>query len=229
MITFSYHYAAADRFLDLLLELSIIPACGHDQTVDERILAGFARGLRHVTHIYSMNASFMRVDGRKHLGTLEMALMTPGIMVEVIADGKHITEHFWRFIRHNKSVDDIVIVSDSMRWAGMPDDPDRVHKLGDVDVIVDDGVAWLADRSAFAGSVGTMHGMFRRLVQEWGVDLSSAVQMTSANQARELGIDDRVGAVKPGMAADFVILDEDLEIKQVVKAGRSFRSDSQAS
>ena len=223
MVTFSYHYPSADDLLALLLELRIIPACGHDETTDEKILRGFDQGLRHITHIYSMTSSFQRVDGQKHLGTLEMALMTPGVKVEVIADGRHITEYFWRFIAHNKKAEDIIIVSDSMRWAGMPDDPDRIHKLGDVDVIVDDGVAWLADRSAFAGSVSTMHKMLRRLVLEWGVDLQSAVQMTSTNQAGELGLDDSLGSIAPGRAADFVLLDENLEIVQVVKAGSPFR------
>ena len=223
MVTFSYHYPTANQLLDLLLELNIIPACGHDETIDERILRGFERGLRHITHIYSMTSSFQRVDGLKHLGTLEMALMTPGVTVEVIADGKHITEHIWRFIAHNKRPEEIVVVSDSMRWAGMPDDPDKVHKLGDVDVVVDNGVAWLADRSAFAGSVSTMHLMFKRLVLEWGVDPEDAVRMTSANQAKELGLGQSLGSIAPGKMADFVLLDDDLEILQVVKAGRPVR------
>ncbi len=223
MVTFSYHYPTADSLLDLLLELNIIPACGHDETIDDRILRGFERGLRHITHIYSMTSSFQRVDGLKHLGTLEMALMTPGVIVEVIADGKHVTDHFWRFITHNKQPQDIVVVSDSMRWAGMPDDPDKIHKLGDVDVVVEDGVAWLADRSAFAGSVSTMHLMFRRLVRDWGVDIEDAVRMTSTNQAQELGLGESLGSIAPGKQADFVLLDDDLEILQIVKAGHPVR------
>lgn len=219
MVTFSYHYPAADQLLDLLLELNIIPACGHDETIDDRILHGFERGLRHITHLYSMTSSFQRVDGLKHLGTLEMALMTPGVTVEVIADGKHVTEHIWRFIAHNKQSEEIVVVSDSMRWAGMPDDPGRIHKLGDVDAVVADGVAWLADRSAFAGSVSTMHLMFKRLVRDWGVKPEDAVKMTSTNQAGELGLGEQLGSIEPGKAADFLILDDDLAITHVVKAG----------
>lgn len=221
MVTFSYHYRTADEFLDVLVRNGIIAACGHDSTTDERIIAGFARGLRHVTHLYSMTSSFGRVNGLKHLGTLEMALMTPGVKVEVIADGKHITEHFWRFITHNKGTEDIIIVSDSVRWTGLPDDPTTIHHLAGVDVVVDDGVAWLADRSAFAGSTATMHSMFRRLVAEWGVSLQDAVRMTSANQAAELGIDRSFGSIEAGKMADFVLLDEELEIVQVVKAGHA--------
>jgi N-acetylglucosamine-6-phosphate deacetylase len=220
MVTFSYHYPSSTDFLDLLNELGIIAASGHDETTDERILEGFARGLRHVTHIYSMTSAFQRVDGRKHLGTLEMALMTPGVTVEVIADGRHITEHFWRFITHNKSVDDIMIVSDSMRWAGMPSDPDAVIRVGEHAVVVDDGVAWLADRSAFAGSITNMHAEFVRLVREWGVPLVDAVRMTSWNQAVKLGVSADTGSIAPGKRADFILLEDDLSLAAVVKSGR---------
>lgn len=221
MVTFSYQHVGADRFLEALTELGIIAACGHDETTDVQILEAFDHGLSHITHLYSMSGSFRRVDGRKHLGSLEMALMTPGISVEVIADDHHITEYFWRFIRHNKSVDDIIIVSDSMRWAGMPSDPGHVIHMGGMDVIVDGGVAWRADRSAFAGSISSMHDMLRRLVREWNVDIRDAVRMTSWNQAKALGIDNRVGSIEPGKEADLVLLDEELEIVGVIKGGNS--------
>lgn len=219
MVTFSYHYPSAGEFLDALTEMGIIAAVGHDATLDTDIVKAFARGLRHVTHIYSMTSSFGRAGGFKHLGTLEMALMTPGVSVEVIADDRHITRHFWDFIRHNKSVDDIVIVSDSMRWAGMPSDPDAVIRVGEMEVIVDDGVAWLADRSAFAGSIATMHDMFRRLVSEWEVPIQDAVRMTAWNPAAKLGVERTFGSVEPGKAADFLILDKALEIESIVKSG----------
>jgi N-acetylglucosamine-6-phosphate deacetylase len=220
MVTFSYHFETSPQLLALLLEHDIIAASGHDQTLDERALDGFSRGLTYVTHIYSMTSGFQRSDGRKYLGTLEMALMTPGVAVEVIADGHHITEPFWRFIRHNKSPHDIVIVSDSMRWAGLQTDPGGVISMGGVDVIVEDGVAWLADRSAYAGSVSSMHDMFRRLVCTWNVPLPDAVRMTSWNQALRLGLTDQLGSIEPGKTADFVLLDEELHIVNVVKSGR---------
>ena len=221
IVTFSYHHPNSPEFLRALLDAGVVPACGHDDTTDEQVLDAFSRGLSYITHLYSMSGSFTRVDGRKHLGSVEMALMTPGVSVEVIADGHHITEYFWRFIRHNKDVRDIVIVSDSMRWAGLPADPNEVITMGGVEVIVDDGVAWLADRSAYAGSVSSMHDMFRRLVREWGVPMEDAVRMTSQNQAGIMGIGDRLGSIEPGMQADFLVLDSELEINEVIKAGVS--------
>lgn len=220
MATFSYHYQSAPAFLDLLNALGIIAACGHDRGTDDLIAQAFDRGLRHITHLFSANSMFHRVNGYKHLGALEMALMTPGVTVEAIADGRHVTSHMWRFLRHNKQPDEIVVVSDSMRAAGMPDDPHRTIRLGELEAVVDDGVAWLADRSAFAGSVSTMHNSFRILVGEWGESLPDAVRMTSTNQARTLGVLDQLGSIEPGKRADFVLLDEALDVVQVIKSGR---------
>lgn len=219
MVTFSYHTEEAPAFLDLLKQHGIIPATGHDAAVDDQIVRGFENGIRVVTHLYCVTSVFCRKADGKHLGTAETALMTKGVDVEVIADGRHITRHMWNFIRNNKPCEEILIISDSMRCAGMPEDPDKVYKLGDVDVVVDDGVAWLKDKSMYAGSVATMHSNFHRLVCDWGVSLPDAVKMTSWNQARLLGLDG-LGLLKAGAGADMVFLDENLDICGVVKSGR---------
>ena len=219
MATFSYHTPESEKLLELLVEKNIIPACGHDETYDERILEGFKKGVKVVTHIYCVCSSFQRRHGLKHLGTIEMGLMTEGVNVEVIADGKHITKHFWDFIRHNKKVEDIIIISDSMRCAGLPEDPDKIYKLGAMDVIIDDGVAWLEDKSVFAGSVATMHTNFKRLIQKWGVSINDAVTMTSYNQAKLLNINNEVGEIKPDKTADILLLNENLELCKVIKSG----------
>lgn len=219
MVTFSYHTAGAERLLDLLVELGIVAASGHDEAIDQEILRAFERGMSHLTHIYCNSSSFQRRDGYKHLGSLEMSLMTPGVSVEVIADDRHITRYFWDFITHNKAVEDLMLVTDSTRGAGLSEDPDRIYKLGELDIVIDDGVAWLADRTTFAGSTSTMLRMFRTIVGSWGVDIQDAVRMTSYNQARKFGIAEVEGGILPGRRADLLFLNRDLSLRRVVKSG----------
>ena len=219
MVTFSYHTKESEQLLDLLVKKNIIPACGHDESHDERILEGFKKGVKVITHIYCVTSTFQRRNGLKHLGTIEMGLMTDGINVEVIADGKHITKYFWDFIRHNKKVEDIIIISDSMRCAGLENEPGKKYKLGAIDAIIDDGVAWLVDKSAFAGSVATMYSNFKMIVNQWNVNMNDAVRMTSYNQALLLKIVDGVGEIKPGRIADILLLDEELNLKKIIKSG----------
>lgn len=223
MVTFSYHSSGAKRLLECLNEKKIIAACGHDETIDSEIVEGFKKGLNHVTHIYSNTSSFQRAGGLKHLGTLEMALMTPGISIEVIADGRHITRYFWDFILHNKSVDDIVVVSDSISCAGLSTElsggGDSEYRLGDRRILIENGVAWLPDRSTFAGSISSIHSMFCRLVREWSVPIQNAVRMTSSNQARILNVAGTFGVIGRGATADILFMNEDLAIQKIVKSG----------
>lgn len=220
MVTFAYNNSSNDEFLHCLIDHDVIAACGHDDTLDADILHGFKKGISHVTHLYSCTSSWQRKNQRKHLGTSEMALMTKGVSVEVIADKHHITKHFWDFISHNKSRDDIIIVSDSIRAAGLPERPGVRYLLGDIEIIIENGVALIPDKSLLAGSVATMYSMFKTLIIEWGISIQDAVQMTSHNQAKKINQLDRIGHISPGRNADMIFLDKDLNIKKILKFGQ---------
>jgi N-acetylglucosamine-6-phosphate deacetylase len=220
LVTFSYHGEEARALLELLVELGIEASLGHDQTLDADAVAAFASGVRHLTHAYSNSSSFQRRSGVKHLGSLEMALITPGVTVELIADDRHIRRPFWEFVRHNKPIEEIIVVSDSTSGAGLPEDPTRVHKLGELDTIIDDGVAWLADRSAYAGSVSPLHSCLRVLVDRWKVPMADAARTVSSNPAKSIGLYPELGCLAAGSLADVVFLNDDLSIAAVLKSGR---------
>ena len=95
---------------------------------------------------------------------------------------------------------------------------DGEYRLGDLPVTVRSGVPRLADGS-LAGSTLTMDGAFRNLVRGCGLDVEHAVAATSTGPARLLGLADRVGAVREGLAADLVVLDEQLGLRGVLKDG----------
>ncbi len=219
MVTFSYDSPQSEKFLELLTGLKIIPACGHDDSWDDMILSGFEKGIQVITHIYCVSSTSHKRNGLRHLGTTEMGLMKEGIKVEVIADGKHITRHYWDFIRHNKTPEDILVITDSIRCAGLALKPGSKYSLGGQSIIIDDGVAWLEDKSVFAGSVATMHSNFKRIVKEWKAEMSEAVKITSRNQALLLNISDKLGEISPGKIADILLLDHDLNLVKVIKSG----------
>ena len=52
-----------------------------------------------------------------------------------------------------------------------------------------------------------------------GVPLESAVKMASLNPAKTLGADDKIGSIKEGKWADFIILDNNLNICDVYIGG----------
>jgi N-acetylglucosamine-6-phosphate deacetylase len=87
-------------------------------------------------------------------------------------------------------------------------------------VLVEDGVAKLPDRSAFAGSVATADRLVRNMVTLAEVPLTEAVQMMTSTPASIMGVEDSKGSLVPGKDADIVIFDEQIRIAYTLKGGR---------
>jgi N-acetylglucosamine-6-phosphate deacetylase len=104
-----------------------------------------------------------------------------------------------------------------MQAAGMGD---GTYHLGSMTVHVEGGVARLAAGGAIAGSTLTMDTAFRRTVNDLGLAVVSATHAAATTPARALGRADQIGAVSPGLRADLVVLDDDLTVFRVMRAGR---------
>ena len=63
-----------------------------------------------------------------------------------------------------------------------------------------------------------MYSNFRNLVQNWGVDISDAVKITSYNQSRLFNLD-HLGEIKAGRKADILLLDKNLSVCKIIKNG----------
>ncbi len=108
-----------------------------------------------------------------------------------------------------------------MRAAGMPEgDSILGSKHNGLKVIVEDGVAKLPDRSAFAGSVATYDRLVRNMINMADVPLLEAVQMASQTPANILGIGDRKGSLDVGKDADIVIFNEDIRVSTTIVQGK---------
>lgn len=115
----------------------------------------------------------------------------------------------------------IVGVTDAMRGAGMPDGPTVLGSIDDgVPAIIEDGVAKLPDRSAFAGSVCTTDRVVRSYVTKTGATLPEAVQIMTLTPARLMKIDDRKGSIAPGKDADIVLFDDGINVSLTMIGGR---------
>lgn len=145
------------------------------------------------------------------MGACEAALMTDSVYVEVIADGRHLPWQLLQLIYKIKGADRINLCTDAMCAAGMPEG--EGYKLGALDVIVENGVAVLPDRSSFAGSVCTADRAVRTMYKDAGVPLHDAVKMMSATPAHIVGEYDKIGSIAAGKKADINVFDEDINIR----------------
>jgi len=154
-------------------------------------------------------------------GPVVALLEDPRVTVEVILDGHHVHPALYAMVTRTAGPGRVALITDAMAAAGMADGD---YRLGGLDVTVAAGLAVLAGTSTIAGSTTTMDVGFRTAVATWGgpssdAALLRAVDQTSTTPAHTLGLPD-VGALRSGGAADVVVLDADLAVTRVMRAGR---------
>jgi N-acetylglucosamine-6-phosphate deacetylase len=102
-------------------------------------------------------------------------------------------------------------------------------ELGGQQVEVRNGEARLVHTGSLAGSTLTMDAALRRAVRHSGLSMSDASAAASGTPARLLGRGSEFGAVEPGLAADLVVLDDDLAVAGVLASGRWVSAPREAS
>ncbi|MDK2880222.1 MAG: N-acetylglucosamine-6-phosphate deacetylase [Thermoanaerobacteraceae bacterium] len=198
----------------------VLPSIGHSNAIYEDVQRAFENGFTHVTHLYSGMSMVRRINAYRYAGVVESAFLIDDMTVEIIADGKHLPQSLLKLIYKIKGPDRICLVTDSMRAAGMPDGEYILGSLkSGQEAIVEEGVAKLPDRSAFAGSVATTDRLVKTMVEIAGVPLIDAVRMMTSTPARIIGVADRKGALVPGKDADIIVFDERINIKTVITRG----------
>ena len=118
-----------------------------------------------------------------------------------------------------KGPDKLAFVTDGMRAAGM--NVEGEFEIGGVPCIVEDNVAKLRDRSAFAGSIATTDRLVKTGV-ETGIPLTDTLKMVTETPARLMQLDSK-GKIAIGYDADIVIFDENIDIQTVILQGEKVK------
>lgn len=205
-----------------LLSKNVMPAIAHTDAIYEEVIPALESGFKHVTHFYSCTSGVSRRNAYRYAGVIESAYLMDEMTVEIIADGLHLPASLLKLVYKIKGADKIALITDAMRAAGMPPGESLLGGLTNGQkVIVEDGVAKLPDRSAFAGSVATMDRLVRNMINLAGVSLIDAVKMATATPATIMGIADKKGALLPGLDADLVLFDADININATLIGGKT--------
>jgi N-acetylglucosamine-6-phosphate deacetylase len=219
--SFAVELEGAERFLRTLREHGIISSLAHSDATCEQVFRAYESGISALTHFYSAMSGVRRINAYRVAGAIEAGYLLDDLFLEVIADGKHLPKELLRLIYKVKGPERICLVTDSMRGAGMPDGHYMLGNLQTgMDTIVEDGVAKLIDRSAFAGSVSTTDRLVRTILQMTDAPMHDAVKMMTLTPAKLLRIDNRKGSISEGKDADLVIFDENIAVSLVMVRGR---------
>ncbi len=217
MVTFAPERLGALDAIRAVVDAGAVAAVGHTDATYDVVRAAIDAGATAGTHLFNA----MRPVHHREPGPAVALLDDPRVTVEVILDGHHVHPALYAMVTRAAGPGRVALVTDAMSAAGMADGD---YRLGDLDVTVAAGLAVLAGTSTIAGSTTTMDVGFRTAVVTWGgpssdAALLRAVEQTSTTPARTLGLP-LVGSLRPGSTADVVVLNADLAVARVMRAGR---------
>lgn len=207
----------AEGFLQFLNDNNIVASAAHTDAEYEHIKKAYDNGMKLITHLYSCTSTITRKSGFRILGVIETAYLYDDIDVETIADGCHLPPELLKLVYKFKSDEHMCLVTDAIRHGGMTNVEDETSENGNMPYIIEDDVAKLADRTAFAGSIATTDVLIRTCVKKAGIPLESAVKMITEVPARIMKLHTK-GKLEIGYDADIVIFDDDVNIKKVLVA-----------
>jgi N-acetylglucosamine-6-phosphate deacetylase len=208
-------------FAEFVRSKGVLVALAHTDAIYEEVLQGFEKGFTHATHLYSAMSGVTRRGTARYAGAIEAAFLIDEMTVEIIADGVHLPPPLLKLVYKIKGADRTALITDAMRGAGMPPGESMLgSRRNGLKVIVEDGVAKLPDRSAFAGSVATADRLVRNMIQLADVPLCDAVRMMTSTPAAIMGVADRKGVLTPGKDADIVLFDEQINVQLTMVGGR---------
>lgn len=184
----------------------VIAAVGHTAATENEAASAFDAGATLLTH------AFNAMPGIHHRspGPVVAAMRDSRVTLELIADGVHVHPDVVA-LAFAAAPGRIALITDAMAAAGAADGP---YRLGGLAVTVVDGTARLDSDGTIAGSTLTQDAALRMAVG-CGIPVADAVRALTAVPARTLGLDGRYGTLRPGAAADAVLLDESLTVRGV--------------
>lgn len=184
----------------------------HTNADYDTAMAAFNAGADHAVHLYNAMPAFTH----RAPGVIGAVYDSKHVMAEIICDGVHIHPAAVRATFEMMGEDRMILISDSMRAAGMPDGS---YTLGGLDVNVVGNRATLASDGAIAGSVTNLMDCMKTAVKTMSIPLETAVACATINPAKSLGIDAEYGSIRAGKKAHIVLMDQELNVQQVIKDG----------
>jgi N-acetylglucosamine-6-phosphate deacetylase len=201
--------------MDLIRDLvaaGVLPAVGHTEATFDEARTAFAAGARIATHLFNAMRSFHHRDP----GPAGAALADETVTCELINDGLHVHDDAVRIATAAAGPDRIAFITDATPAAGMSSGR---YRLGPVPVIADGGSVRLTD-GTLAGSTLTMDAAVRHAIRVTGLPVTGVARSAATTPAALLGLADRTGSLVPGKAADLVVLDDDLHVREVFTDGK---------
>lgn len=219
-ITIAPELEGAFKAIEMFSADDISVSAAHSNADQQTVERAIESGLGHVTHLFNAMSYYHKKGPLRISGLVETALTNDRLTVEVIADGLHVNQSRLKLTVSAKGEDNICLVTDAMRGAGMPDGLYTFGGQSGKNIIVSGSRAMMPEGTGFASSTVTMMECVRNMQRLTGISLAASLRMASRNPAKRLGIEKQKGSLLPGMDADIIVFDENMNIRKTIVEGR---------
>ena len=185
--------------IELILSYQVIISAGHSNASYEEATKSFDHGVSAVTHLFNA----MSPLHHREPGLVGAAFNHPKLRASIIPDGYHVN---YAAISIAKKImgNRLFAITDAVTETGSG--PYQHQLAGDK----------YECNGVLSGSALTMHKAFKNLVKHTGIEVDEALRMCSLYPAQMLGCDDQYGKIVPQAAGQFLVLNKQLEIVEVI-------------
>ena len=206
---------------DKLRKRGIVASVAHSAASYEQVETAVQHGFSDVTHIYNACSSCFKTGLFRNAGVVEAGLYMDELTTQTIADLRHLPQGLLKLIYKCKGVSKMYLITDGLEFSASDIKENTVYtQENGVNVIYEDRVMKLADRSALAGSAATLSDCVRNMYKCIGIPLYSAVKMATLTPAEVCGYGKVKGKIENGYDADLIMFDDDINIKSVITNGK---------
>ena len=185
----------------------------HTNADFETALLAYRAGASHAVHLFN---AMTGLDHRSP-GVVGATVESKEVYAELITDGIHVHPVMVRAAFALLGEDRVVLISDSLRSTGMPD---GIYDLGGQKVKKEGKRCTLVEGGNLAGSVSNVFDCMKTAVQLMRIPFKKAILASTINPAKSLGVEKELGSISVGKRADYLILDNDLNLKAVYQSGK---------
>lgn len=209
-ITLAPEVEGSFEFIKKAKELGVSVSAGHSDASFKDIEKAIKCGLTNTTHTHNA----MSGHHHRNPGIVTAAFYFDELFTECICDGIHVCDSTVKTLYKIVGPERFVIVTDALL---VKHSTKETFKIFGLDGIVKDGAAYLTS-GPLAGSILTMDQGLRNMKAWTNASLVDLAKISSTNAARSINLLDR-GVLAKGKLADIVLLDENLNVKDVYKLG----------
>ena len=223
-MTIAPELQGAEKLIRELRDRNVIVAIGHTDAGARETERAVELGANLITHSFdAFRVSGLKEPGVREVTAMEVLLARDEVYSELICDREsvHVDPVLIQILLKCKSIDKIILITDSMSATGMPDG--KYERADGIEFEINferSDLIRLGKERIIGGLLYKLKDAVRNLMKHTGVSFLEALKTVTINPARLLGIDDRFGSIQIGKMADLAVIDGDFNVYLTMVNGR---------